>query len=359
MVEEAEGLDFGAEASATGVDPAAMALALGGASREKADAFLDDQRRLIDDQRHHLHEQLKQLAEQLKQLRLGTWEKRLGVFLRIATAFMGLLVAVGIAFMIWDASQSNRLLIEPFSVPSDLAARGVTGEVVAAKLLDRMMAIEGQVISLRAPQSYANSWSREDIKIDIPETGVSLSELDRFLREKLGHDTLLSGEIVRSDTGLVLAARVGAESTGDISGAASEMDSLMQRLAEAVYSGTQAYRYAVYLARQGKIAESDAIMKTVVDGGESKDRPWAVLRLTESLRETGGIDKALTALRTAVASDPNNSIAVFNMAELEAYKSHPEAAIADYKQHLSLLRGPNVMGMRPELHPGGNRDGAS
>jgi tetratricopeptide (TPR) repeat protein len=125
----------------------------------------------------------------------------------------------------------------------------------------------------------------------------------------------------------------------------------MQRLAEAVYSGTQVYRYAVYLARQGKVAESDAIMKTVVDGGESKDRPWAVLRLTESLRETGGIDKALTALRTAVASDPNNSIAAFNMAELEAYESHPEAAIADYEQHLSLLRGPNVMGMRPDSIP--------
>jgi tetratricopeptide (TPR) repeat protein len=224
----------------------------------------------------------------------------------------------------------------------------MTGEVAAAKLLDRMKAIEGQVISLRAPQSYANSWSREDIKIDIPETGVSLLELDRLLREKLGHDTPLSGEIVRSDTGLVLSARAGAESTEDISGTASEMDSLIQRLAEAVYRVTQPYRYAAYLARQGKIAESDAIMKKIVEGGESKDRPWALLRLTASLRETTGLDKTLAALRRAVANDPNNSIAVLNIAELQVYLSHPEAAIAGYKQDLLLLRGPNVMEMRPE-----------
>jgi hypothetical protein len=61
MAEEAEVQDTGAEATASGVDPAAAALALGGASREDADAFLQDQRKvlhkqaaLIDDQRHHL-----------------------------------------------------------------------------------------------------------------------------------------------------------------------------------------------------------------------------------------------------------------------------------------------------------------
>jgi hypothetical protein len=91
--------EFESEASAeiSSADPVAMALAMQGASREKADAFLDDQRR-------HLHEQFKHLAEQYKQLRLGTWEKRLGVLLRIATAFTGLAIAAGLSFLIWDAS---------------------------------------------------------------------------------------------------------------------------------------------------------------------------------------------------------------------------------------------------------------
>ena len=62
-------------------DPVAISLALGGASREKADAFLDEQR-------HHL-------KEQFKQLRLALWEKRMGVFLRVATAVVGIAVATG------------------------------------------------------------------------------------------------------------------------------------------------------------------------------------------------------------------------------------------------------------------------
>ena len=44
--EEAEGQDTGAEAVAGGVDPAAAVLALSGASREDAGAFLKDQRAL-------------------------------------------------------------------------------------------------------------------------------------------------------------------------------------------------------------------------------------------------------------------------------------------------------------------------
>ena len=40
MAEETEGQDTGAEASGAGVDPAAVALALGGASRERADAIV-------------------------------------------------------------------------------------------------------------------------------------------------------------------------------------------------------------------------------------------------------------------------------------------------------------------------------
>lgn len=77
-MEEAEGLDqgsAGAEATcASGVDPVAAALALGGVSRDKADAFLEEQSAvaakqsaLIDIQKHYLH-------EQFKHLQLSVWE---------------------------------------------------------------------------------------------------------------------------------------------------------------------------------------------------------------------------------------------------------------------------------------------
>jgi len=52
--------------------------------------------------------------------------------------------------MIWDASQSSGLLIEPLSAPPDLAARGITGEVVAAKLLDHLSEMQAQTSTIQA-----------------------------------------------------------------------------------------------------------------------------------------------------------------------------------------------------------------
>src|SRR3954470_9165941 len=66
--ESKEAAAAGSEGIGTVADPAAVSLALAGASREKADAFLDDQRAFIADHRHHLH-------EQLNQIHLDVWEK--------------------------------------------------------------------------------------------------------------------------------------------------------------------------------------------------------------------------------------------------------------------------------------------
>src|SRR5437868_14775195 len=172
--------------------PVAVTLALAGASREKADAFLDDQRQ-------HLH-------EQLKQIHLDIFEKWLGVALRLATLCVGVGAAAGVCLMIWDAFHSNGLLIEPFAVPADLAARGLTGQVIASQVQDKLTAMQAATLSFRPARSYANNWGN-DIKVEIPETGVSIGEFRRFLREWLGHDTHITGELWHTDAGLAISAR--------------------------------------------------------------------------------------------------------------------------------------------------------
>ena len=78
MAEESEGHETGAEAVAGDVDPTAVALALGGASREEADSFLKAQRKLIAKQSHHLD-------EQFKRLRMGVIGDRLSITLKVLT----------------------------------------------------------------------------------------------------------------------------------------------------------------------------------------------------------------------------------------------------------------------------------
>lgn len=84
MAEEADNRDAGAaEASGTGVDPAAVALALTGADRSEAHAYLREQRSVASDQRAFIAEQRHHVHEQFKNLRSNIWEKRLGVLLRM------------------------------------------------------------------------------------------------------------------------------------------------------------------------------------------------------------------------------------------------------------------------------------
>src|SRR5258705_1376795 len=123
VAEESEGQKTGAEAVAGGVEPTAVALALGGASREESDSFLMAQRKLIAKQSHHLD-------EQFKRLRMGVIGDRLSITLKVLTMLVGLAVASIVGIMIWNAAHDDGLVIEAFSVPPDYAARGLTGQVV-------------------------------------------------------------------------------------------------------------------------------------------------------------------------------------------------------------------------------------
>ncbi len=240
MAEETEGSDAGAEASGAGVDPFAAAMALGSASRAKADRFLEERTALAIDQRHHLH-------EQFKQLRLSIWEKRTGVLLRAATVIVGVAVAGFFGLMVWDAARSSGLIVEPFAVPSDMAANGLTGQV-ASQMLDKLSAMQAITYSSRPPQTYENNWG-DNLKVEIPETGISIGELQQFLKDWLGHDTRITGEVYRTATGIAVTAREGSEAGATFTGPESDLDGLMQQAAEHVYSVTQPFRYANYLDR--------------------------------------------------------------------------------------------------------------
>ncbi len=243
-------------------DPAALSLALAGASRGEADAFLRDQR-------HHLH-------EQLNQIHLDIWEKKLGVLLRLATLVVGLAVAGGLSLLIWQAAHSEGLRVEPFSVPPDLAANGLTGQVVAARMIDRLSELQAQTNTGRPARTYSDTWGDKTIKLEIPETGVSLEELDSWLRAKLGHETSLSGEVVRTPSGVMLTARAGNEGAVSVSGPEADMPQLTGKLAEAVYRLTQPYRYAIYLMRhENRPADAAPIFRQLALNGSPEERRWS------------------------------------------------------------------------------------
>jgi len=312
-------------------DPTALSLALVGASRDEADAFLRDQR-------HHIH-------EQLKQIHLDIWEKWLGVLLRVATLLIGMTVAAGLAFLIWNAARSNELIVDAFSVPPDLAQKGVNGEVLAGEVVDRLVEIQEGITSFRAPQTYANTFG-ESVKLEIPETGVSLSELDRFLREKLGHNTHISGALVRTASGLKLTARISGAGSDRAEGGDGDLDTLVQRAADAIYNRTQPFRYATHLWQQGRNVEANQLFWTLAKSGSRSEQAWGYISLGSTAMDSSlstisdtAVNGALRYISRATELDPGNALAWSAHGLTLDYLSRDEEALVSAKKALTLVSG--------------------
>ncbi len=112
-----------------------------------------------------------------------------------------------------------------------------------------------------------------------PRRGVSISELQRYLREWLGHETHIGGEIFHAGDGLRLTVRAGGDAGDSASGAETDLDGLLQRGAESLFARTQPYRYAVYLMQQDRQADGRAVCGRLASDGPAAERPWGLLCL--------------------------------------------------------------------------------
>ncbi len=327
-MEDTDGAD---SALGVGADASAMALGLAGASRAEADAFLRDQRKLVG-------LQAKELAHELELRHWSLWVRHVSGVLKLAlelSAGLLLLAAIaGISLMVWNAAHADGLVIESFSVPPDLAARGLTGQAIAGQLTDRLSQLQTATNSNRAARSYANDWG-SDIKVEIPDTGVSIGEAYRFLKSWLGHETHVSGDVWRTPGGLVIAARVGG-SGGNVAGTETDLDGLIQKTAEDIYARTQPYRYAVYLSRFGHPDQANAIWTMLAATGEPNDRGWAYVGLG-----VGQMDTASPAEQehTFQQAEPYGAVvAAGNLASVENFLGRPERALAEYRKTETLFR---------------------
>jgi len=341
VAEEIDGGDAGGQASGKlGPDSAAIALALGSATKARADAYLDEQIELVREQKALTRLQTKELSHELGLRHWSLWVRHASGVLKLAlelSAGLILLFAVtAIGVMVWNAAHSDGLVIESFSVPPDLAEKGITGQVVATRMLDQLTAMQNVTTSLRAPKSYANNWG-DDIKVEIPETGVSIGEAYRFLRRWLGHETHVGGEITRTATGLAVTAREGGESGVTFTGGDSELDALVLKAAEQIYRASQPYRYGVYLNNQGRSAEMATVFQGLTRAASASERGWAYIGLA-SFRDDDPAMRRYDYQR-AVEADPDDAAAVGYLANTYNNFGSPEQGLPLVRRALALMAG--------------------
>jgi tetratricopeptide (TPR) repeat protein len=296
----------------------AAQMAVAGGS-EEAREYLRRQSRLTD----------LQIADLEREDKLRHWSLRvhhisevLKLLFELAVAFILLVVVTAIAGALWTAAHDDSVVIEAFSVPPDMQQRGLTGAVVSSMLLDRLTALQAQIDSARAPSSYASK--SDDIKVVIPDTGISISEAYRYLVGWLGHQTHISGDVYRSPKGIVVVVRTSGDAGTSFEGSDNALGSLMDRAAEAVYRQPQPFRYGVHLLNYGRLAEADKVLGDLAANGPASERPWAYAIWMYTALARGDMATGIARARTGAALDPHNLLAQANASEAEAGAGHDE-----------------------------------
>ena len=322
--------------------------ALQGASRAEADASLRRWRDLLnlqiedlkrEDSVRHWSLRVRHISDVLK---LG---------LELSVAFIVLAIAAGLGLAIWQAAHADGLVIESFNVPGSMAQSGLSGSVVANKLLDRLTTMQNQTDSSRAPSSFANDWTNQ-ITVQIPDTGISLGQIVRFLDDWLGHQMHLSGDVYEDADTIKLTVRVDDDPGQTFSGKPSDLDAIVGKAAEAIYARAQPYRYAVFLAGNGRFAESKHALDQLKSSPSRVDAMWAYLGDSIMVEWLGDIAAAREDVAQSLKINPAfpNPYNVYG--NIDTLLSHEEDEYRASIRTAQLMDGDGIREDDPRVRPG-------
>jgi hypothetical protein len=319
----------GAETRGAEADPAAIALALDRAKRDSelsrsASDYLKRQRRLVDLQIDCFDDERRYANAAAKRKRYAEWIRNINA--TCITVFLTGLLAL-VSWTVWDAARDHSLVLDAFSVPPDQAQHGLTGQVIAKQALDRLSDMQPNTWSARPANSYSNNWG-EDLRVEIPSTGVTFGELRRFLREALGHEIHISGELTDSAAGITLTIRAG-EKGKSFPAEEKDLERLVQQAAEFAYVQTQPYLYARYLFDHGRRAEALPILVRLEHDPNPLERAWAHVSMgMDAAENESDLVKYAAEQRAALREVPALAQAVNNLIRAEISLGH-DAAVFD------------------------------
>ncbi len=268
---------------------------------EAATAFLRDQRRMLNTQMEHLHEQRVLVISRLKARRIGEWFK---VCFQVFTALAASCIGLGLAVMILDAFNSKSVIVEPFDAPASLAPNGLTGKVIAGDVLDGLTRIQAATRATATKRHLANAWSG-DIKVEVPETGVSIGEIDRLLHQRFGHDEHIQGDLRLADGGqLSLTVRGDGVLPKSFTGPVADLDKLTVQAAEYIYGESEPFLFATYLIGNSRNQDALGFLPGAYARGSEADRSELANSWANAYLGLGRNAEAVAKYRLAIGLKP-------------------------------------------------------
>ncbi|HEY2356706.1 MAG TPA: hypothetical protein VGH86_04595 [Phenylobacterium sp.] len=284
-----------------------------------------------------LEGQERLIAADLQHRRWQIASEQAGFALKMLTAAAGVAAAVGFGLMVWDASRANGLVVAGFSAPPPYAARGLSGEVLGNDLTNRIAAL--------ARFTNANSLTHsgdvradggESVKVEIPQTGVSLGELARYLRGWLGHERRLTAALRDDGGGMVsITLAIAGEDPVVVRGAAGDLDALMNSAAEkgfALFDSENGLIYLITIGRQKEMFAAAEHLVHVARTHQESARAYAYWSLSDPDRV-----RALAKAQLSIRTDPAMGSGWFEAMNTSVQLGHDEAGLA-YARGLQKTR---------------------
>jgi tetratricopeptide (TPR) repeat protein len=149
-----------------------------------------------------------------------------------------------------------------------------------------------------------NAWSGE-VQVAIPEVGISIGEVSRLLRARLGHDLHISGELVQdSKDALALTVRGDSVPAKTFVEGPEALDKLTAAAAEYVYGQAQPAQWTMYLATAGRNSEAIGFARGAFWRADKADRPRLLVGWAVALTNIGQPREAMSLARQAIALNP-------------------------------------------------------
>jgi tetratricopeptide (TPR) repeat protein len=294
---------------------AAVAARLSGNDPEVArdtSAFLKKQAQLLETQNKHLEQEH---ALRLTHLRGQTHEgklRRTGIRIRIAFQLFAAIVAacigMGVLLLIRDAVTSRSVVIDSFDIAPNLSPQVPSGKIVAAGLLDVLRRIQAATRSSAEHRNLSNAWTN-DIAIEVPETGISIGQLERMLTARFGHDQHIDGDLVQTEKGgLALTVRGNGILPKTFTDEARHLDTLLAQAGEYVYGQSQPGLWAAYLSNNDRNDEAIRFAQAAYATADPSERPYVLNYWANAIGGKGGdgaMREALPLYREALRLMPD------------------------------------------------------
>lgn len=334
--------EHGGNHGSIALDAVAAAVAVDAARHDpelsrKAGEYFEVQRSLVQHQLQHydLEHQLSIAATKRKAI-----SDRLRISVQLFLVAVALFIGMGGLYMVWEASNSNSVIIESFTTPHALEEQGLSGRVVASSVLDALQSLQDATRGPGTKLATSSAWS-SDVEIEVPETHLSIGEIKHFLHHQLGNDIRIEGDLVsKGEDNVELTVRGNKIPARRFEGRLSELDALAVKAAEYVYGRAQPAQFARYLTVSGERDEeavqfiSSAIGRATKEEEAELFNAWGI-----ALRDSPA---AVAKFRAALRVKPDLWKSWGNLVGILAIVESEEASIREANAMLAAIASQNA-----------------